>query len=78
MTTISLKISEALERRLAQIAKAQGKSRSAVVREAVEKYAAQKSPQPGSCLDIASDLLGSGVGPADLSTNKKHTKGYGQ
>jgi hypothetical protein len=35
-------------------------------------------PKPGSVLDLASDLCGCVVGPADLSTNPKYMGGYGK
>jgi metal-responsive CopG/Arc/MetJ family transcriptional regulator len=78
MTTISLKISEGLERRLTQAAKRSGKSRSALIREAVESYVVRDTKRRGSCLAVASDIIGSVAGPADLSHNKKRMKGFGR
>jgi predicted transcriptional regulator len=51
---------------------------SALVREALENYFKQ---QPESCYDafVRLGLAGSAKGlPGDLSTNKKHFKGFGK
>lgn len=77
MTTISLKVPEALDFRLAQIAEKRGSSKSELIRSALERMVAEKSVRKGSCLSLASDLIGSVDGPADLSCNKKHMKGFG-
>ena len=52
-------------------------SRSAVIREALERLLNEASAHPDSCLALASDLIGSVEGPADLSHNKKHLEGFG-
>ena len=77
MTTVSLKVPPALEQRLARLAKSRGASRSAVIREALERLLNEASAHPDSCLALASDLIGSVEGPADLSHNKKHLEGFG-
>ena len=77
MTTVSLKVPAALEQRLARLAKSRGASRSAVIREALERLLNEASAHPDSCLALASDLIGSVEGPADLSHNKKHLEGFG-
>lgn len=77
MTTISLKVPAVLEQRLARLAKSRGASRSAVIREALERLLNEASAHPDSCLALASDLIGSVEGPADLSHNKKHFEGFG-
>ncbi|MFA6291055.1 MAG: ribbon-helix-helix protein, CopG family [Victivallales bacterium] len=77
MTTISLKVPEALDFRLAQIAEKRGSSKSELIRSALERMVAKKPVQKCSCLSIASDLIGCVDGPADLSHNKKHMKGFG-
>jgi predicted DNA-binding protein len=75
--TVSLKVPAALEQRLARLAKSRGASRSAVIREALERLLNEASAHPDSCLALASDLIGSVEGPADLSHNKKHLEGFG-
>ena len=77
MTTVSLKVPAVLEQRLARLARSRGASRSAVIREALERLLNEASAHPDSCLALASDLIGSVEGPADLSHNKKHLEGCG-
>ena len=77
MTTISLKVPEVLDFRLAQIAEKSGSSKSELIRNALERLVATKSARKCSCLSMASDLIGCVEGPADLSHNKKHMKGFG-
>ena len=49
------------------------------MREASEAFmTGDNHAQKGSCLDLAEDLVGSVKGPVDLSSNKKHMRGYGQ
>ncbi len=55
--------------RLAATARKRGKTRSAVVREALENRLAREDL---SFLDLAWDFLGSIEGPGDLSTNKRY------
>jgi predicted transcriptional regulator len=79
MRTVSLKLPESLDERLAAIAAKRGASKSAVVREALEAYVQNdKSIRPGSCLTLAGELVGCVVGPTDLSFHKKHMKGFGK
>ncbi len=50
-------------------------SKSALVREALEAYIRnEKKPLPGSCLELAKDLVGCVEGPPDLSFGKRHMK----
>ena len=77
MTTISLKVPEALDFRLAQIAEKRGSSKSELIRDALERMVATKSDRKCSCLSMASDLIGCVDGPEDLSYNNKHMKGFG-
>lgn len=79
MKTMSLKLPEALDEKLSQVAQKRGGSKSAVVREALEAYIQnEKSIRPGSCLEMAKDLIGIVEGPPDLSFHKKHMKGFGK
>jgi len=77
MTTISLKVPTALERRLAQVAERRGTSRSAVIRDALERFIEKNTGRSGSCLAKAAELIGCVDGPADLSHNKKRLAGFG-
>ena len=79
MKTLSLKLPQALFDQLSATARERGESRSALVREAIEAFIeGDNQQQKGSCLDLASDLVGCVKGPADLSFDKKHMRGYGQ
>ena len=59
MTTISLKLPDTLDSRLAEEAQRRRTSKSAVVRDCVEKVLlAPRKDRAASCLDLASDLAG--------------------
>ena len=79
MKTMSLKLTEALDEKLSAVAQRRGASKSALVREALEAYIQnEKGIRPGSCLEMAKDLMGIVEGPADLSFHKRHMKGFGK
>lgn len=79
MKTMSLKIPEDLEFRLAAAARSKKTTKSSLLRQAVESYLSQPPGiRLGSCLDLVKDLAGSLEGPGDLSYNKKRLKGYGR
>jgi len=77
--TISVKIPRPLAARLSAAVRRRKTSQSAIVREALEGHL-QSHPldHPGSFLELAGDLVGSVSGPVDLSTNKRHLRGYGR
>jgi metal-responsive CopG/Arc/MetJ family transcriptional regulator len=79
MKMVSLKLPEALDEKLSAVAAKRGASKSAVVREALEAYVKNEQDiRPGSCLEMAKDLIGIVTGPPDLSFHKKHMKGFGK
>ncbi len=79
MSTVSLKLPDALHRRLAATATRSRRSKSAIIREALERYLDEVEPAPaGSVYDLLRDLIGSVEGPKDLSTNPRHLKGLGK
>ena len=79
MKTISLKLSDSLDRRIASQAKKRGVSKSQLVRDALESYLENGGAMKGpSCLDLVRDLAGAFEGPPDLSTNPKYLEGYGR
>ncbi len=79
MKTLTVKIPEELEAKLDRLVAKRGGSRSSLIRAALEELTTNaETVQPHSCLDLARDLLGQADGPADLSYNKKHLKGYGR
>ena len=76
MTTISLKLPDSLEAKLTAEAKRRRTTKSAIVRDAVEKEFARRKGFV-SCADLAGDLVGSQPGPRDASTNKEYLKDMG-
>jgi predicted transcriptional regulator len=79
MKSLSLKLSESLAAGLAAAARKRGRTKSAIVREALEDFLANhKAAAAGSCLELAADLVGCVEGPGDLSFNKKHLRGFGK
>jgi len=79
MRTVSLKLPDSLDERLAAVATEEGATKSAVVREALETYLRKgKGVRPRSCLALAGDLVGCVEGPPDLSFHKKHLNGFGK
>ena len=79
MKTLTVKVPEELDVKLAAVAAKRGESKSVLVRAAIESMLSKNEGiAPNSCLDLAKDLLGSVEGPPDLSHNKKHLKGYGK
>ena len=73
MTTISLKLPEALLREVEEAAATRGVPKSAVIRESLEATLrkSRKTKKKASCLDLIRDLVGTFEGPPDLSINKK-------
>jgi Arc/MetJ-type ribon-helix-helix transcriptional regulator len=79
MRTISVKLPEPLAARLRVTVRKRSSTQSAVVREALEAHLGQSSVRDaGSGLDLVRDLAGSVNGPPDLSTNRRHLRGYGR
>ena len=80
MKTVSLKLPVQLDARLAGIARRRGGAgKSALIREALERFvAADAEVRAGSLLEALADLGGSVRGPADLATNPKHMEGFGR
>ena len=79
MRTISVKLPEPLAARLRVTVRKRSSTQSAVVREALEAHLGQSSASgAGSGLDLVRDLVGSVAGPRELSTNRRHLRGYGR
>lgn len=79
MKTVTVKIPEELDQRLSRVAEKTGKSKSNLIRAAIEYVLSMRDDiTPNSCLDLAKDLSGSIEGPVDLSCGKKHLEGYGK
>ena len=79
MKAISLKLPDPLFHDLAQRAKTSGSSQSEIVRMALAAYLkSDAKAQTASCADRAKRWTGLVQGPADLSTNPGHLRGFGQ
>jgi predicted DNA-binding protein len=77
MKTISLKIDAHLYSRLEQQSRKLGRSKSAIMRDALEG-SLKKKGEP-SCHDLMQEACGSfRSGVKDLATNKKYMKGFGE
>ena len=79
MKTLSVKLPDGLDARLAAVARRRKTSKSTVVRKALEAALHDNGkPKRGSALDLVRDLVGCVAGPGDLSVNKVHMKNYGR
>ena len=66
-----------MDARLEARAKAIGKTKSELTREALADFLNGAS-SGASCLDLVQDLVGTAKGPGDLASNRKHLRGYGR
>lgn len=74
--TLSIKVTDALRARLLKLAKRRKSTVSAVVREAIERFA---SDEGAAFADTARQFIGSvDGGPGDLATNPRRLKRLGR
>jgi len=80
MTTITCKIPKKFAAELEKLARAEGRSQSALLREALEqRVKATRQGRSTRAYDLVKHLVGSLHGSAeDLATNSVHTKGFGE
>lgn len=80
MTTITCKVPEKLAAQLDALARTERRSKSAVVREALEeRLKAKRRRGPVTAYDLVKHLCGSiKDGPSDLATNPKYMEGFGE
>ena len=79
MRTVSLKLPDPLHEQLAAAARRRGKSKSSLVRDALVAYFnGETARSAGSVLDLVENLAGCVEGPRDLSTGKRHMRGFGR
>jgi len=79
MRTISVKLPDDLLAQLAKEAKARRVTKSALVRDSLEKGLHGQPAGAVSCYDLARDLAGKLKGlPRDLADNPKYMDGFGQ
>jgi predicted DNA-binding protein len=75
--TLTMRIDEALDRRLASEAKRLGRTKSDLARQALREQLHDRKPV--SLHDRMKDVCGIiKAGPRDLSTNPKYLEGFGQ
>lgn len=74
MTTISLKLSDDLARRLEEEARRRQSNKSRLIREALTEKLFGRKKGAVSCADLAGDLVGCVAGSPDLSTNKNRLR----
>jgi hypothetical protein len=80
MKVLSLKVPESLQRKLAAVVRRRGARKSAIVRQALERYLDDsQAVRRGSFLDLAGDLVGCVKdAPRDLSFNPRHVADFGK
>ena len=80
MKTLSFKVPETLDRRLARAVKQRRVGKSLVVREALERYLDESLAEPqGTFLEMTRHLHGCVKdAPADLSSNARHLADFGR
>jgi Arc/MetJ-type ribon-helix-helix transcriptional regulator len=79
MKTISLKLPAPLANWLAKRAHELGRSRSDLVRQALEEQRQGKnSKSEKSCAELMAEFSGFFQGPRDLSTNPKYMRDFGK
>jgi hypothetical protein len=79
MTTISLRLPGRLARRLEARARERNITRSALVRECLERVLVDgRGSHAESFHDLAKDLCGTFPGPRDLASNPKHLEVFSQ
>ena len=74
MTTVSLKLPEALLREVEQEAATRGVPKSAVIRDSLERMLRKnrKAKKKVSCLDLMGKWVGHVQGPNDASNNPRY------
>ena len=79
MKTLSIKLPDSLAAMLESAVASHRKTRSELMREALEAYLSKnRGARADSFLAAAHDLAGIAKGPRDLSTNKAHLKDFGR
>ena len=79
MKTVTVKLPDSLDAKVAALASRRGETKSEVIREALDALCANaENNASASCLHLAGNLAGSLEGPRNLSSHPRHMKGYGQ
>ena len=77
MKTLSLKVPEKLEKKLARLAQSRGVTKSEVMRQLLERADEADTGPRRSPRHLAPDICGSVAGPGHLLSNPKHMDGFG-
>jgi len=77
---ISVRISRALQKQIASLARQTGKTESDITRQALEDYCQKQTVQKSAYEGfLQAGLIGDATGlPSDLSTNPKYMEGFGR
>lgn len=80
MQTISLKLSDAVAKKLSVVTHKKGVSKSELLRNIIDDYLSDKSSKKNkaSFLELAEDLCGCVNGPSDLSVNPEYFEDFGK
>jgi Arc/MetJ-type ribon-helix-helix transcriptional regulator len=80
MATITCKLPEAMAAELDALAREERRSKSAVLRDALEeRLKAKRRPGTLRAIDLVKHLCGAlQGGPTDLATNPEHLRGFGE
>jgi Arc/MetJ-type ribon-helix-helix transcriptional regulator len=79
MPTVTVKLPRNLALRLRRAVARRGTTQSEIIRGALEAHLGAAEATGVSCLDVVGDLAGSlRGGPRDLSSDKRHLKGFGR
>ena len=79
MKTLSLRVSDTLDRSLQREAKRRRTSKTALVKKVLEDhFASDNGHKKATVGELAGDLIGSLEGPGDLSYNPKYLEGFGR
>jgi Arc/MetJ-type ribon-helix-helix transcriptional regulator len=76
--TITIKLPAELASRLRAAVDRRGRTQSDIVREALESHLDGRGAASTTFVDLTRDLAGSVSGPADLSSHRRHLRGYGR
>lgn len=80
MTILTMKVPDALDKKIKVLARKLGTTKSSLIRKAMEKYLSEDigaSDEP-TTYELISDFVGSIQGPPDLSCGSQHMQGYGE
>lgn len=78
LVTKTFKLPRKLAQEVADSAKARGVSESEFIRKSLESALSREADDGIDMAVALRDFIGSVRGPRDLSTNRKHMKGYGR